>query len=52
MQRDNFLGEFQEQNYSVKKQYLPSKLTNVRLYHTKFTPSNPKKTIAVIHGFG
>jgi alpha-beta hydrolase superfamily lysophospholipase len=52
LQRDNFLGETKEENYVVKKQYLPSKLTNIRLYHTKFTPNDPKRTIAIIHGFG
>jgi hypothetical protein len=52
MQKDKFLGEFEEENYTIKRQYLSSKLTNIRLYHTKFTPKNPKRTIAIIHGFG
>jgi alpha-beta hydrolase superfamily lysophospholipase len=46
------LGEFEEEKYVVRKLYLDSKLRNVRLYHTKFTPASPKRTIAVIHGFG
>lgn len=52
MQKDKFLGEFEEEHYTIRKNYLPSKLNNVRLYHTKFTPRNPKRTIALIHGFG
>jgi hypothetical protein len=52
MQKDKFLGEFEEENYTIKRQYLSSKLTNIRLYHTEFTPKNPKRTIAIIHGFG
>lgn len=36
----------------VTKKYLDSALTNIRLYHTKFTPPNPSKTIAILHGFG
>ncbi len=52
MQKDCFLGQFKEENYVIKKQYLQSKVNNIRLYHTKFTPPNPQRTIAVIHGFG
>lgn len=52
MQKDNFLGEFQEDKYVIKKTYLTSTLRNIRLYHTKFSPVNPKRTIAIVHGFG
>lgn len=34
------------------KKYLDSAVPFVRLYHTKFTPPNPKYTIAIVHGFG
>lgn len=27
-------------------------MTNIRLYHTKYTPRDPKRSIAIIHGFG
>lgn len=52
MIRENFLGEFKEEKFVISKKYLDSALTNVRLYHTKFTPQNPKRTICIIHGFG
>lgn len=52
MQKDQFLGEFKEENYVIKKHYVQSKLNNIRLYNTRFTPVNPKRTIAIIHGFG
>ncbi len=52
MIRDDFLGEFEEEKFTVTKKYLDSAINNIRLYHTKFTPPDPKKSIAIIHGFG
>jgi len=39
--KDNFLGEFKEDNYTITKSYIDSFHKNVRLYHTKFTPKIP-----------
>jgi acylglycerol lipase len=52
MYRESFLGEFKEEKYTLTKQYLDSAIPNVRLYHTKFSPRDPQRTIAIIHGFG
>ena len=36
----------------MTKKYLDSAVDNIRLYHTKFSPPSPKRSIAIIHGFG
>ena len=47
-----FYGEFEEENYKVFKTYLDTEERHVRLYHTRFTPAEPKYSMCIIHGFG
>lgn len=36
----------------VTKSYIDTEVSQISLYHTKFTPKNPKYTICIVHGFG
>lgn len=49
---DQFVGKFDTENYTIFKEYIDTEVPQIRLYHTKYTPQNPKYSIIIVHGFG
>lgn len=49
---DHFLGEFEEGRIQILKKYIDTEEKNIRLYHTRYTPENPTRTLCIVHGFG
>ena len=49
---DEFIGEFPQENYTIHKKYIETEVEQIRLYHTRYSPRDPKFTICIIHGFG
>ena len=50
--KEQFLGDFECEHYTITKKYIDSDIENIRLYHTKYTPRDPTRTICIVHGFG
>lgn len=49
---DEFVGKFETESYVIYKQYIETEVPQIKLYHTKYSPQNPKFTIIIVHGFG
>lgn len=49
---NQFVGKFDTENYTIFKEYIDTEVPQIRLYHTKYIPQNPKYSIIIIHGFG
>lgn len=49
---EEFIGKFENSDFTIFKQYIDTQVPQIRLYHTKYSPPNPKYTILIVHGFG
>ena len=51
---EQFIGHFnsEEDPYVITKDYINTEVEQIRLYHQRYVPPNPKYTICIIHGFG
>lgn len=49
---EEFLGTFENENYTITKNYIETEVDQIKLYHTKYSPKDPKYTICIVHGFG
>ncbi len=49
---EEFVGKFDTENYTIFKQYIDTEIPQIKTYHTKYSPPNPKYTIVIVHGFG
>ncbi|CAD8149464.1 unnamed protein product [Paramecium pentaurelia] len=49
---NRFLGEWNEDKYTVTRKYVPTYTNGLNLYTTYCTPQNPFASIVIIHGYG
>lgn len=46
------MGEFQKEGYRITRSYVTGDNEFTRLYHARYTPPNPVRTIVICHGYG
>lgn len=49
---EEFVGEFPGEHYTITKSYIETEVDQIRLYHQRYSPKDPKYTLCIIHGFG